>query len=191
MTLDIDPFIIWLFGIPGSGKSTMAMEISKNICIPNEILDSDELREKITPRPTWSNEERTLLYNSIVEIASRLFKYKISIIISASAGGVSLEELRNCLPKRTFYVYLDCELKNAFKRHPKNLYVKAKKSDIRLPLISGFKNIEEENRDIEFAKANKIKTYKIEMPENVDLVIDTNYVEYIDINLKKILNLIS
>ncbi|MFN2243516.1 MAG: adenylyl-sulfate kinase, partial [Anaerolineae bacterium] len=59
-------FAIWLTGLPSSGKTTLAYSLSRLL---NErgsavqILDSDELRRRLTPNPTYSAEERDWFYD--------------------------------------------------------------------------------------------------------------------------------
>jgi shikimate kinase len=190
MQVEIKPFILWLIGIPGAGKSTMAQELSKKISLSIEILDSDEMRQRITPTPTWSDEERLMFYNTIVEISLRLFKHNISSIIAASAGGVLIDDFRKYFPKRTFYVHLNCDIVNAFQRHPKHLYEKAQRNGARLPIQRIYSNGGNVKSDADFARINNIKTYELIIPRTLDLEINTDEKSVMESNLGKIIQLI-
>jgi adenylylsulfate kinase len=53
-------FAIWLTGLPSSGKTTLAHALSRLLAergIAVQILDSDGLRRRLTPNPTYSAEE--------------------------------------------------------------------------------------------------------------------------------------
>ena len=52
------PFAIWITGLPGSGKSTIAKELAKKI--DAKILRLDEFRSKLVSNPRFTDEERTL-----------------------------------------------------------------------------------------------------------------------------------
>ena len=190
MEFNCSPFIFWLFGIPGSGKSTVAKKIAQKLTCPIEILDSDDIRERVTPKSTWSDEERVMLYNSMVEISLRLFNHNISSIIAASAGGVDMDYYRKVFPPRTYYIYLDCELANASKRHPAGLYSAAKGTKMRLPIIRSTKNGKVNKNDIEYTKTNNLNSYNLVIPEHVDLIINTNNLTDIESNIMNIITLI-
>lgn len=166
---------MWLVGIPGAGKSTIAKSIANKLTEHIEIIDSDNIRTQITPHPSWSSKERTIVYNAMVEICNRLYKYNISSIIAASSGGIDIEELRQKLPKRTFVVHVVCDLPEAAKRHPKNLYSKAASDrSIKMPILRSNPSGHIIDKDSAFQKKYGISGYKIVIPKSIDLEIITN-----------------
>jgi adenylylsulfate kinase len=56
---------IWLTGLPDSGKTSIA-RIVKEKWAGIVTLRMDEMRRIVTPKPTYSNEEREILYRSLV-----------------------------------------------------------------------------------------------------------------------------
>ena len=53
--------VIWLTGIPGSGKTTLALELNKfyeQKGLPIEILDGDEVRKTLSKDLGFSPEDR-------------------------------------------------------------------------------------------------------------------------------------
>jgi len=53
--------VIWLTGIPGSGKTTLAIELQKYYQqngLPVEILDGDEIRKTLSKDLGFSPEDR-------------------------------------------------------------------------------------------------------------------------------------
>jgi len=62
---------LWLTGLPGSGKTSIAKALKK--ANPEMILlRMDEMRRIVTPNPTYSENEREILYRSLVYTAKSL-----------------------------------------------------------------------------------------------------------------------
>ena len=54
-------FVVWLTGLPASGKTTIANELCKEFIrkrLRTEILDGDEIRKNISPEISFSREDR-------------------------------------------------------------------------------------------------------------------------------------
>ena len=59
---------VWVTGPPGSGKSVVARaaaEVLRARGTPVEILELDAMRKVVTPAPTYSEGERTLVYRAL------------------------------------------------------------------------------------------------------------------------------
>lgn len=99
--------VIWITGLPGSGKSAVADEIKKTHpeCI---LLRMDEFRKIATPEPTYSDAERDILYRSIVYFARRLSELGMNVIIDATGNLRKWRELARQLIPRYKEVYLRC-----------------------------------------------------------------------------------
>lgn len=127
-------FVIWLTGLPGSGKSTVADAFLKRH--PEWILlRMDELRRFITPEPTYSEEERELLYRAIVYMAREFYRKGISVVIDATANRRRWRDLARQEIKDFIEVYLKCPLEVCVEREskrkefhgaPKDIYEKGK-----------------------------------------------------------------
>ena len=82
-------FAIWITGIPGSGKSTIAKTLAKTINA--KILRLDEFRKEIVPNPTYSEEERELVYTQLAIKSAKLKvenDYEIALRKTGRAGDI-------------------------------------------------------------------------------------------------------
>lgn len=125
---------LWITGIPGSGKSSIAGELKKKN--PGIVLLSmDMMRKIVTPNPTYSDEEREILYRSIVYTAKVLTDLGYDVIIDATGHKKAWRELARKTIKYFYEVYLRCSLEESKKREktrideiaPRDIYKKAEK----------------------------------------------------------------
>lgn len=145
--LERDGWVAWITGLPGSGKSIVAQALRRKLLdkgIESQILSSDEMRKYVTPEPTYSQEERDLLYRSLAFSASLLARNGINVIIDATGN---LRRYRdNCrnLVERFAEVYVKCPLEICMRREakrvesfhaPRAIYQKALKG--RAPAVPG------------------------------------------------------
>ncbi|MEM3722104.1 MAG: adenylyl-sulfate kinase, partial [Candidatus Bathyarchaeia archaeon] len=80
---------IWITGLPGSGKSTVANLLVKFLLqkgIRAQLLSSDVLRKYLTPKPTYSLEERDIVYSTLVYIAWLLTQNGVNVVIDATGN---------------------------------------------------------------------------------------------------------
>lgn len=106
---------LWLTGLPGSGKSTVASAFCA--AHPDFLhLAMDDLRHFATPQPDYSPQERDLLYRCLVYTAHRLVLAGHSVAIDATGHLRKWRILaRETLP--AFYeVHLTCPLSLCMER---------------------------------------------------------------------------
>ena len=63
------PWTLWITGLSGSGKTTIAKRLLELLQTRNErveYLRLDEIRQVITPNPVFTKEEREFVYLSSV-----------------------------------------------------------------------------------------------------------------------------
>jgi adenylylsulfate kinase len=112
-------WVVWITGLPGSGKSVTAKALRKALLerhVPSQILSSDELRKHITPRPTYSQEERDILYNSLGFVASLLARNGINVIIDATGNLRKYRDDCRAMLARFAEVYVRCPLDQCIRR---------------------------------------------------------------------------
>ncbi len=129
-------FVIWLTGIPASGKSTIARRLAEELKargVDCEVLESDEVRKVLTPKPTYTDEERDWFYSiALVWLAKLLFKHNIAVIIDATGHKRAYREsARREFGNKFIEVYVKCSLETAIKRDPKGLYKAALEGRIK------------------------------------------------------------
>lgn len=126
---------IWLTGLSGSGKSTIAVAAEK---VLNErgrltyILDGDNIRMGLNSNLGFSPEDRTENIRRIGEVA-KLFTEAGVLALTAfiSPYKADRDEARAIAGEGNFFeVYVKCALEVCEERDPKGLYKKARAGEI-------------------------------------------------------------
>ena len=126
-------FAIWLTGLPSSGKTTLAHALSRLLNergIAVQILDSDELRHRLTPTPTYSAEERDWFYDIITFLAELLTTNGVNVLIAATASRRSYRQAARERIGRFAEVYVECPPEVCRARDPKGLWDRVDRSEI-------------------------------------------------------------
>jgi predicted kinase len=76
------PAFIILSGLPGSGKSHFAQELSNRY--PLAVLQIDVLRKLLFPRPVYSRQEHTRTFAAVHVLIDRLLSRKLSVLYDAT-----------------------------------------------------------------------------------------------------------
>jgi adenylylsulfate kinase len=85
--------VVWLTGIPATGKTTVARILKDELTsrdVPTLLLDAGELRKVMTPSPTYSEEEQDAFYATIGHVAELAAEGGSVVVVAATA------------PKRTY-----------------------------------------------------------------------------------------
>jgi adenylylsulfate kinase len=127
---------LWLSGLPGSGKSAIAKRLRYKLedrGIHAHILSTDELRKVMTPNPTYSEEEREIIYATAVYFAHILNMNGVDVIIDGTGNRKKYRDLARNTLKRFALVYVKCPLEITIERErnrrsntaPQGIYEKA------------------------------------------------------------------
>ena len=127
---------IWLTGLSGSGKSTIAVEL-EHALIDNKhqayILDGDNIRHGLNKNLAFSPEDRTENIRRIGEVA-KLFTDANIITIAAFVSPYRKDRnnIRELLEDGEFIeVYVKCSVEVCEKRDTKGLYKKARAGEVK------------------------------------------------------------
>ncbi|MBI3603061.1 MAG: adenylyl-sulfate kinase, partial [Nitrospirae bacterium] len=118
---------IWLTGLPASGKSAIAAALKPKLHalgLRVEVLESDALRQALTPAPTYSREERDLFYRALAFFGSRLVAHGITVIFDATANRRAYRDFARGLIPNFIEVAVECPLETCMERDKKGTYKK-------------------------------------------------------------------
>lgn len=129
---------LWLTGLSGSGKSTVAVALEKEFFKRGKIsyrLDGDNIRLGINSNLGFSAEDRTENIRRIGEI-SKLFVDCGVICLSSFISPYredrdAVRSLHDSSEMTFIEVFVDCSLSVAESRDPKGLYKKARAGEIK------------------------------------------------------------
>nr|MBI3611982.1 adenylyl-sulfate kinase [Nitrospirota bacterium] len=120
-------FALWLTGLPASGKSSIAAALKSKLealGLRVEVLESDGLREILTPDPTYSREERDLFYRALAVMGSRLVAQGVTVLFDATANRRAYRDFARTLIPNFLEVSVECPLETCMERDRKGTYRK-------------------------------------------------------------------
>lgn len=128
-----DGAAFWLTGLPGSGKSRLAA--AAKAAVPSlALVGMDGLRRVVTPKPTYSQAERELVYMSLVFTVAALTHEGVDVIIDATANMRRWRDAARASIERFHEVYVRCPIELCREREmnrkdtlgaPRDIYKKA------------------------------------------------------------------
>lgn len=124
---------IWLTGLPASGKTALARALGRLLGeqgIATQTLDSDQLRHRLTPEPTYSPQERAWFYDVTAFIAELLTANGVNVLIAATASRRAYRQAARDRIARFAEVYLACPPGICRARDPKGLWERADRGEI-------------------------------------------------------------
>ena len=124
-------FIIWMTGLPCSGKTTIAKKLLEHI-FNLAILDGDEMRELLSPNEDFSRNGIINHNKKVVNIAKLLLDHNVPVCVSKISPFVeNREDARKVLTDHNFLeVYVKCSINSCEKRDVRGMYKKARNGEI-------------------------------------------------------------
>ena len=147
--------MVWLTGLPGSGKTTIARELEPELkkrgwCV--EVLDGDEIRQNLSKGLGFSREDRETHLKRVTYVAKLLSRNGVAVIAAFISPYRNIREYARRETTNFLEVYVKCSVEGCARRDPKGLYKKASAGEIKN--LTGPQDLYEE-------------------PTKPDLVIDT------------------
>lgn len=126
--------VVWLYGLSGSGKSTIANAVERVLHQQGRfstILDGDNLRSGLNSNLSFIDEDRLENIRRISEVAKILVSQGIITFVSAITPRGELRDLaRGLLGPDLFEVYVKASYEACEQRDVKGLYAKAARGEI-------------------------------------------------------------
>jgi adenylylsulfate kinase len=127
-------FVVWLTGLPGSGKTTIAKMLEpklKKLGVKVELLDGDEVRRQLSPDLGFTKDDRELHAKRVVYLSKLLARNGIGVIVSLISPYNAFRTFARQEIGDFVEVYVSCSLKTCINRDPKGLYKKAISGEIQ------------------------------------------------------------
>jgi adenylyl-sulfate kinase len=127
-------FTLWLTGLSGAGKTTIAVELEKRlraIGLRVERLDGDTVREGLTRDLGFSKEDRDKNIERVTFVATLLSRNGVGVIASFISP---YREARDKARRETtnfIEVFVNAPLQTCIDRDVKGMYAKAIKGEIK------------------------------------------------------------
>ena len=163
--------VIWMTGLSGSGKTTIAKGVERYLHskgIINQLLDGDNIRVGISNNLAFSNEDRVENIRRIAEVSKLFMNCGIVTLNCFVSPTIAIRKIaKDIIQEDNFIeVYINASIETCEDRDIKGLYKKA--------------------------RAGKIKDFTgisapFEAPENADIEINTSELS-IDDSVQKVLD---
>ncbi len=170
-TLGQNSKVLWLTGLSGSGKSTIAIALERKLHNQGyfaQVLDGDNIRDGINNNLGFSVEDRKENIRRIAEIAKL---YLNSGIITLNSFISPTREIRamakDIIGSEDFLeIYINTPLEICEERDVKGLYKKARAGEIK-----GFTGIDSPYEE-PINPSLEVRTAKMTVEESVDFIFD-------------------
>lgn len=130
--------IVWLTGLPSSGKSTLATRVADELraCGHRElvILDGDAVRAAIEPAHGYDDTGRDAFYETLARLASMCAAQGLVVLVPATANRRAYRaRARAKAPGAFLEIFVDTDLDTCRRRDAKGLYARASREGGTLP----------------------------------------------------------
>lgn len=163
-------FCIWLTGLSGSGKTTIAQELKKRLHNSRhiEVMDGDEIRKGLSRDLGFTKEDRNEHNRRVIFCSKLLARNGVIVVVALispyrETRAYAKEQIQN-----TFEVFVKAPIDVCIERDPKGLYKKALAGEIKQ-----FTGIDD----------------PYEEPLDADIVVETDK-ETVEVSVDKILSVI-
>lgn len=130
------PAVLWMTGLSGAGKSTIANELEIKLAEMNRhtfLLDGDNIRNGLNQDLGFTDEDRVENIRRVGEVSKLMADAGLIVIVALiSPFRLEREMVRRMINKDEFIeIFIDAPLSVLKKRDTKGLYAKAKAKEIK------------------------------------------------------------
>ncbi len=150
--------VLWLTGLSGSGKSTIATAVEKKLLekkIRAYVLDGDNIRHGLNSDLSFSDKDRAENIRRISEVANLFADSGIVALVAAiSPFARDREKAREIIGDSFIEIFVETDFQECIKRDTKGLYKRALNGEIKN--FTGISSVYEipDNPDITIATIN-------------------------------------
>ena len=162
--------VVWLTGLSGSGKTTIALQLEKELYKLGflvQILDGDNIRAGINNNLSFSESDRTENIRRIAEVSKLFLNCGIITINCFVSPTIKMRQIaKKIIGKENYYeIFINADLETCEKRDVKGLYKKARNGEIK-----NFTGI-----DSEYEKPNnpslEVNTSQLSLDQSIEIIL--------------------
>ena len=162
--------VVWLTGLSGSGKTTIALQLEKELYKLGflvQILDGDNIRAGINNNLSFSESDRTENIRRIAEVSKLFLNCGIITINCFVSPTIKMRQIaKKIIGKENYYeIFINADLETCEKRDVKGLYKKARNGEIK-----NFTGI-----DSEYEKPNnpslEVNTSQLSIDQSIEIIL--------------------
>jgi len=127
-------FVLWLTGLSGAGKSTIAAKLGPVLAERGhrvELLDGDEVRTNLCQGLGFSREDRDTNIARIGYVAGKLAKHGVAVLVAAISPYRQARDKVRAEVDNFVEIHVAAPVSTCAERDPKGLYAKALSGEIK------------------------------------------------------------
>ena len=165
------PMVLWLTGLSGSGKTTIARELERRLFDEGKqvcILDGDNLRQGLSSDLGFSEVDRKENIRRVAHTAELFYRAGFIVICSFISPRREMRDMvRSLFPKGVFNeIYVKASIEEVQRRDPKGLYRKVAAGEIQ-----NFTGIDQQYESNDAAELT-IDTQIFSLEESVEKILN-------------------
>jgi adenylylsulfate kinase len=162
--------VVWLTGLSGSGKTTIALQLEKELYKLGflvQILDGDNIRAGINNNLSFSEDDRTENIRRIAEVSKLFLNCGVITINCFVSPTIKMRQIaEKIIGKENYYeIFINADLETCEKRDVKGLYKKARNGEIK-----NFTGI-----DSQYEKPNnpslEVNTSQLSIDQSIEIIL--------------------
>ena len=133
---DARPRCLWLTGLPGAGKTTLANALEQRLREQGRatcVLDGDDLRTGLCRDLGFSEADRIENIRRVAEVAKLMVDAGLTVVVALVSPFCAQRRMaKQLLSDGEFVeVFVDTPLEECERRDPKGMYAKARRGDLK------------------------------------------------------------